>query len=150
MKQTILILVIVELSIAAASIVSAQSNSEVVPKKWQPDLTAAIDWSASDLKDATAQMQMNSLSRNIAEMKDAQLFVIYVRLYQRLDSREREQLFAEQTKWLQARTKAAQKGIESEGGSLAGLESNTAEAEFTDKRIQELRGRLVAIEKKQR
>ena len=81
-------------------------------------------------------------------MKDAQLFVLYVRLYERLDAKGREELFTEQAKWLKARTKAARNAVESEGGSLAGLESNTAEAEFTDKRITELTARLAVIEKK--
>ena len=127
----------------------AQAPAQIVPAKWQPDLSSAVDWSAGDLKDATAQMQMNSLSRNIADMKDAQLFVLYVRLYERLDAKGREELFTEQAKWLKARTKAARNGVESEGGSLAGLELNTAEAEFTDKRITELTARLAVIEKKQ-
>jgi uncharacterized protein YecT (DUF1311 family) len=146
----ILILISILLGISGVTQLRAQGSAPMIPAKWQPDLSAAIDWSASDLKDATAQMQMNSLSRNIADMKDAQLFVLYVRLYERLDAKGREQLFIEQTKWLKARTKAAQNGVESQGGSLARLESNNAEAEFTDKRITELTARLALIEKKQR
>lgn len=123
-------------------------DSKIIPRAWQPDLAQAIDASSADLKDATAQMQMNAISRQIADMKDAQLFVVYVRLYERLNSQAREQLLAEQKEWLKAREKAARDGVESEGGSLAALESNSAEAEFTDKRILELGARLAALEKK--
>jgi uncharacterized protein YecT (DUF1311 family) len=127
----------------------AESTS-IIPVKWQPDLSAAIDRSAADLKDTTAQMQMNTLSRQIADMKDAQLFVLYIRLYERVSAKEREQLMAEQTKWLKARTKAAREAIQSEGGSLAPLESNTGEADFTNKRISELTRRLASLEKEKR
>jgi uncharacterized protein YecT (DUF1311 family) len=123
-------------------------DPKIIPAKWQPELSQAIDWSTANLKEAMAQMQMNSLSRQIADMKDAQLFVLYVRLYERLGAKEREQLLAGQTKWLKARIKAARDAVESEGGSLAAFESNNAESEFTDRRIKELNARLANTKKK--
>ena len=85
---------------------------------------------------------MNRLSREVADMTDAQLFIAYVRLYEKLGPKERAALLAEQTKWLKARVKAAEDGVESEGGSLAPLEANNAEVTFTEKRLAELRARL--------
>ena len=93
-------------------------------------------------------MEMNLRSREIADMTDAQLFIAYVRLYEKLPPKERTALVAEQAKWLKARVKAAAAGIESEGGSLAPLEANNAELTFTEKRLAELRTRLKTASKK--
>ena len=144
---------VLALAICAASLVltvpriSAQtkSNTKIVPAEWLPALAPSIKSALSDLKDANSQMEMNLLSRQIADMTDAQLFIAYVRLYERLPQKERDALFTEQTKWLKARTKAAAAGVESEGGSLAPLEANNAELTFTEKRLAELRARLKAL-----
>ncbi len=88
---------------------------------------------------------MNAASRQVADMTDAQLFVAYVRLYEKLGTKERAVLVAEQTKWLKAREKAARDGVESEGGSLAPLEANNAEVTSTEKRLAALRARLKAL-----
>ena len=93
-------------------------------------------------------MEMNSLSRQIADMTDAQLFIAYVRLYEKLPPKERAALVAEQAKWLKARPKAAADGVESKGGSLAPLEANNAEVTYTEKRLAELRARLKTVSKK--
>jgi uncharacterized protein YecT (DUF1311 family) len=82
-------------------------------------------------------------------MRDAQLFILYVRIYERLTKKEREKLLADQTAWLKSRKKAAAAAVESKGGSLAALEANDAEVTLTEKRIVEFRARLRAAEKKQ-
>jgi uncharacterized protein YecT (DUF1311 family) len=102
----------------------------------------------NQLREANSQAEMNSLSRQVAEMTDAQLFIAYTRLYERLPAKERAALVAEQTKWLKARSKAAREGVESTGGSLAPLEANNAEVTFTEKRLVELRARLKAAQRK--
>jgi uncharacterized protein YecT (DUF1311 family) len=147
MKQTPLLTGSILLCHFLAAYSLQAGNEPMIPAKWQPDLSTAIDSAEADLKDATAQMRMNMLSRQIADMKDAQLFVLYVRLFEKLTPREREKLAAEQTSWLKARTQAAHKAIQSEGGSLAPLESNSAEADFTDGRINELTKRLAEKKK---
>ena len=124
---------------------SAQTKSKIIPPDWVPALAPSIKSALGDLKDANSQMEMNLLSRQVADMTDAQLFIAYVRLYERLPQKEREALVAEQTKWLKARVKAAQDGVESEGGSLAPLEANNAELTFTERRLAELRARLKAL-----
>jgi uncharacterized protein YecT (DUF1311 family) len=88
---------------------------------------------------------MNDLSRNIADMDDAVLFVIYIRLYQHLDPRSRQLLFQDQSRWLKARNKYIQDAIIDQSGSAAALEGNKAEAEFSEKRIGELTKRLAAV-----
>ncbi len=126
----------------------AQSSSKVIPADWVPALAPSITSALDRLKAANSQTEMNLLSREVAEMTDAQLFVVYVRLYEKLPAKERTALLAEQEKWLKARTKAAAAGVESEGGSLAPLEANNAAVTFTEKRLAELRTRLKAAQKK--
>ncbi len=122
----------------------AQTKTTVVPDDWLPALHPSIENALEQLKEASSQAEMNRLSRQIAEMRDAQLYIAYVRLYQRLGSKDRAALVLEQTKWLKAREKAAKEGVESEGGSLAVLEANNAEVTFTEKRLKELRARYKA------
>ncbi|MEP6822834.1 MAG: lysozyme inhibitor LprI family protein [Chthoniobacterales bacterium] len=117
------------------------AQTPVVPADWLPALSPSIENSLEQLKEADAQQAMNRLSRQVADLRDAQLYIAYVRLYQKLGSKERAALLAEQTKWLKARTKAAKDGVKSEGGSLAALEANNVEVTFTEKRLQELRDR---------
>ena len=128
---------------------SAQSKAKptpkIIPADWLPALAPSIQSALDDLKQANAQMEMNRISRQIADMTDAQLFIAYVRLYERLPQKERDALVAEQAKWLKARVKAAQDGVESAGGSLAPFEANNAELTFTEKRLAELRARLKAL-----
>ena len=124
---------------------SAQTKGKIIPPDWLPALAPSIKSALGDLKEANSQLEMNLLSRQIADMADAQLFIAYVRLYERLPQKERDALLAEQTKWLKARTKAAGDAVESEGGSLAPLEANNAELTFTEKRLAELRSRLKAL-----
>lgn len=123
----------------------ASTNRNIIPADWLPALAPSIKSGLDDLREATSQTEMNLLSRQIADMTDAQLFIAYVRLYERLSQKERDALFTEQTKWLKARVKAAQDGIESEGGSLAPLEANNAELTVTEKRLAELRARLKTL-----
>ena len=133
---------------ASAQKKATPAQTQIIPADWLPALAPSIRTALSDLKDANSQMEMNLLSRQVADMTDAQLFIAYVRLYERLPQKERDALFTEQTKWLKARTKAAADGVESEGGSLAPLEANNAELTFTEKRLAELRARLKALPNK--
>ncbi|HSH40144.1 MAG TPA: lysozyme inhibitor LprI family protein [Chthoniobacterales bacterium] len=133
---------------AAAQTKATPAQSKIIPAEWLPALAPSIKSALDDLKDANSQVQMNLLSRQVADMTDAQLFIAYIRLYERLPQKERDALLAEQAKWLKARTKAATDGVESQGGSLAPLEANNAELTFTEKRLAELRARLKALENK--
>lgn len=134
---------------AVAQTKATSTSSKIVPTDWLPALAPSIKSALGDLKEANSQMEMNLISRQVADMTDAQLFIAYVRLYERLPQKERDALFAEQTKWLKARTQAAADGVESEGGSLAPLEANNAELTFTEKRLAELRARLKALGSKE-
>ena len=121
---------------------AAQTPSKILPADWLPALSPSIKSALENLKEANSQNEMNRLSREVADMTDAQLFIAYVRLYERLGTKDRAALLVEQTKWLKARPKAAADGVESEGGSLAPLEANNAEVTYTEKRLADLRARL--------
>lgn len=130
------------LVVSASAQTKAKTNPKIIPADWLPALAPSIQSALDDLKEANAQMEMNRLSRQIADMTDAQLFIAYVRLYERLPQKERDALVAEQAKWLKARVKAAEDGVESGRGSLAPFEANNAELTFTEKRLADLRARF--------
>lgn len=140
--------------IAVAAFVSsaavAQTPTRIIPEGWLPALAPSIESALDQLKEANAQMEMNLLSRRIADMTDAQLFIAYVRLYEKLPAKERAKLVDEQARWLKERPKVAEKGIESGRGSLAPLEANNAELTYTEKRLAELRARLKAMPAKKK
>ena len=135
-------------SVAGPLTAQTKAPAKVIPDGWLPALAPSIETALDSLKEANSQIEMNMLSRRIADMTDAQLFIAYVRLYEKLPPKEQAALVAEQAKWLKARTKAAAAGVESEGGSLAPLEANNAELTFTEKRLAELRARFKAANKK--
>ncbi len=133
---------------ASANVSAQTETTKVLPSDWVPALSPSITAALQNLKGASSRAEMNTISRQVADMTDAQLFVAYVRLYNSLSPKERATLVTEQTKWLKARTKAAQAAVESESGSLAALEANNAEVTFTEKRLAELRARLKTAGKK--
>ncbi len=124
---------------------NAEKPPAVAPEEWLPALFPSIQSALGHLKEAETQAEMNALSRQVAEMTDAQLYIAYVRLYQALGSKDRAALLAEQTEWLEKRQKAARAGVKAKGGSLAPLEANNAEVTLTEERLRELRARLKAI-----
>ncbi len=132
---------------ARANVSAQTETAKVLPADWVPALSPSISAALQSLKGADSRAEMNSISRQVADMTDAQLFIAYVRLYNSLSPKERATLVTEQTKWLKARTQAA---VESESGSLAALEANNAEVTFTEKRLAELRARLKIAGKKAR
>ena len=137
------------LTLVAVDALHAQSKpAPIIPEGWLPALAPSIEAALEQLKETNAQQHMNLLSRQIADMTDAQLFIAYVRLYEKLPPKERAALVTEQEKWLKARPKAAAAGVESNGGSLAPLEANNAEVTYTEKRLAELRARLKTASKK--
>ncbi len=140
----IAILAIPGLVLASAGL-AAEPAVRIIPADWVPPLSPSITAVLQQLKDAESQPEMNLLSRQVADMTDAQLFIAYVRLYERLGVKEQQNLRVEQTRWLKQRAKAARAAVESEGGSLAALEANNAEVTFSEKRLVELRARLKAL-----
>ncbi|MGZ5553595.1 MAG: lysozyme inhibitor LprI family protein [Chthoniobacterales bacterium] len=148
MKSLLALAFLVCATFAMAAPKKEATSNKIVPEDWLPALAPSIKSALEQLKDANSQAEMNSLSRQVADMTDAQLFVAYVRLYEKLSPKEREKLVAEQAEWLKKRPKVAEGGVQSKGGSLAPLEANNAEVTYTERRLAELRGRLKTAGKK--
>ena len=129
---------------------SQTKPATIIPEGWLPALAPSIKTALDDLREANSQMEMNLLSRQVVEMTDAQLFIAYVRLYEKLSPKERAKLLEEQAAWLKKRPTVAEAGVESEGGSLAPLEANNAEVTYTERRLAELRARYKAASAKRK
>jgi len=116
----------------------------VIPSDWKPSLEQVQD----DLKEALdrnpnkSQQVLNRAAQNMADLADARLFIVYVRLMETLDSAARVKLFNEQKDWLVHRADAAQAGVTSKGGSLGPLEYNGVYRKITEERLVELEKRL--------
>jgi uncharacterized protein YecT (DUF1311 family) len=88
------------------------------------------------------QKFLSDTSQNLADIRDAQLFIVYVRLMQLLDAKQRTDLFKEQQRWLEKREQVAKSAVISKGGSLALLESNSVFRKMTEERLSEVVNRL--------
>lgn len=117
---------------------------ELIPENWTPSLEQTRDYLDESFKvnAEVPQQTLNQMSKNLADISDAQLFIVYIRLVQTLDARGQAELFDEQQRWLAERATAAQAAVISKGGSLAPLEYSGAFKKITDERLGELQKRL--------
>jgi uncharacterized protein YecT (DUF1311 family) len=116
----------------------------LVPMEWMPSLEQA-QASVEETYEAGKSKSQAALIRetqNLADIADAQLFITYVLLMQRLDENDQSRLFNEQKTWLMQRAETAGAAIISKGGSLEALEYASAFRSITQKRLAELRSRL--------
>ncbi|MDO9162011.1 MAG: lysozyme inhibitor LprI family protein [Methylococcaceae bacterium] len=114
-----------------------------IPENWKPSLEQVreqIDGLANQAAPAS-QQQLGQSSQNMADVADAQLFISYIQLMQRLDQQQRADLFKEQQAWLDARNQQASAAVISKGGTLAPLEYNNAFIEITEARLKNLQQR---------
>ncbi len=145
----------------------------IASREWQPSLRQTRDLLEAELKEAKGRKERSSLTRRLADIADAELFIVYLRLYGGLNPAEREALEQEQRQWLNARKKLAEdtavyvklfgpfdpgerealahaKDRATSGdGSMAPAGANYVECSFTDKRTKELEQRLKKVEGKQ-
>lgn len=122
------------------------TNRAIIPENWQPYISQAFKYLEAELDNAMAQQHMNRISADMGFILDAELFVLYVRLFERTAPDSQEALKKEQSKWLLKRSEHAEKSVESHGGSLAPLEYNLAYIDKTKERIAELQSRLELYE----
>ena len=116
----------------------------VVPESWTPSLDQLKETlkASSKTESQASQQAMNLTSQNLADVCDAQLFILYVKLMQTLDERGRIKLFGEQKRWLDKRAESASASVTSKGGSLAPLEYSAEFSKITEERLVELQKRL--------
>ena len=125
------------------------AEEPIVPQRWNPSLIDEIDYLKSELESEQAQQGINRLTGHISSLLDAELFMTYVQLADRLDPKAKSALNQEQADWLKQREKVTRiAGQRSEGGSARPMEENDAFAEFTEKRIQLLNNRLKKLKAK--
>jgi uncharacterized protein YecT (DUF1311 family) len=112
------------------------------PKDWKPDLSGVYDLLVKEIENAP-QQRMNAVTGRIAELRDAELAIVYLRLYSSLGEKGRKQLKAQQSKWIKARGQAVEElgPHGSSRGSIAPMEDNQLFTDLTEKRIKELRRR---------
>ena len=69
----------------------------MVPESWTPSLDQLKETLKASFKTESqiSQQAMNLTSQNLADVYDAQLFILYVKLMQTLDERGRIKLFEE-------------------------------------------------------
>jgi uncharacterized protein YecT (DUF1311 family) len=124
-------------------------RNSIVPPSWRPSLDDSIDW--LDAQQATQnsppQSVLNRFARAQAELRDAQLFVIYIQLMQVLDPLGRARLLREQEEWLNRRSRQAAAAVVSRGGTMAPAEYNAEYTRLTADRERELRRRLQGLGK---
>lgn len=116
----------------------------LVPTEWRPSLEQVqTDVEEAYTTDANkSQRALNRAAQNMADLRDAQLFITYISLMQRLDAKGKNDLFNEQKLWLVQRAESARAAVVSKGGSLESLEYASAFRSITEKRLAELESRL--------
>ncbi len=122
------------------------ANEKMIPTDWHPSLSDVETDYKNQLQpneqSRAGQQRLNDLSGRLSDIYDAEVFIVYVQLFARLQPQEQRQLLAEQKKWLHERPAWAEKQVQSKSCSLAILEYNAAFNEITAKRIATLQHRL--------
>ena len=123
---------------------ASKARCDFAPGDWQPSLDQVADTlnEQENNQSPLSQQAMNLNSQNLADIKDAQLFITYVQLAQTLDIKGRIKLCSEQRHWLDKRAKSAEASVESKDGSLGPLEYSSAFRKLTEERLAELQKRL--------
>jgi uncharacterized protein YecT (DUF1311 family) len=123
-----------------------QTNQPLVliPNNWSPSLTQAGAFVAgmSNKPAEVNQRILSNTSQTLADISDAQLFIVYVRLIQTLSENDRNRLFDEQQQWLETREHRARNAVVSKGGTLAPIEYNDVFRTMTETRLSELMKQL--------
>jgi uncharacterized protein YecT (DUF1311 family) len=143
-KKCIPGLIVAALAFTSAGCAPARDNFALIPEAWNPSLEQAREFveEMPGTQSPVNQKFLSDISQHLADIRDAQLFIAYVRLMQSLDAKQRTDLFREQRRWLEKRAQAAKSAVLSKGGSLAPLERNNVFRKMTEERLSELRNRL--------
>jgi len=119
----------------------SQAQTQVTPKEWinsesladvQNPLQAQLDTGKS----------MLSTAWSMARVKDAELFITYVILWEKLPANERETLFKDQEKWLKQRKKAVAESDDGKSGEVGRLQAASEYQSMTEARLVEIKKRL--------
>jgi|GEM_PF-1132831 len=117
--------------------------SEIIPEAWQPYLEQPFRQLEEVLEEAIQQQQMNYTSANMGFIKDAELYILYLKVYYSLPTAKAEEFKSEQQQWLKDREAYCESEVKSHGGSLAPLEYGMAFISKTQERIVQLLKKIV-------
>jgi uncharacterized protein YecT (DUF1311 family) len=127
---------------AAILMMSASfSQAQVVPKDWiNPESLADVQTPLQAQLDTGKSMLSSAWS--MARVRDAELFVTYVALWEKLPANERGLLFKEQENWLKKRKKAVAAADDGKSGEIGRLQTASEHQSMTEARLAELKIRL--------
>ncbi len=119
----------------------AQQRCGIVPNAWTPSLAEVQAYleESSRAETTVTQQFLTQNSQNMADLRDAELFIVYVHLMQALAPPARTNLFKEQERWLRERSERARATVVSKGGTLEPFEYSNAYRSTTERRLSELR-----------
>lgn len=122
--------------------VTVKPLSEIVPEAWSPYLKQPFSLLEEFLEEAQAQQQMNRISADMGFLLDAELYILYLKIYYSLSPERAEAFRHEQEQWLRERKQYCEESVESHGGTLAPLEYGMAFVSRTQERIKEFEARV--------
>lgn len=142
MNKSKYLLVLLVYVICFFGIINLRAESKIIPKNWWNDPSLLEQAEHPIQTQLDTGIGMNATAWDMANVKDARLFIIYVSLFQSLDKAGQKELFKEQSDWLQVRKEALAKLDDPSGGSAVTLDKACKHINMTDLRIQELQQRL--------
>ncbi|MEI6032827.1 MAG: lysozyme inhibitor LprI family protein [Verrucomicrobiae bacterium] len=134
------LLLCLQVGILMMSASFSQGQTPVAPKEWiNPESLADVQNPLQAQLDTGKSMLSTVWS--MARVKDAELFITYVILWEKLPANERETLFKEQEQWLRQRKKVVAESDDGESGEVGRLQAASEYQSMTE-------ARLVAIKKR--
>lgn len=119
----------------------SQAQTQIVPKDWiNPESLADVQNPLQAQLDTGKDMVSTAWS--MARVRDAELFITYITVWEKLPANEREILFKEQEKWLKQRKKAVEEANDGKSGQIGRLQAVSEHQSMTEARIKEIKNRL--------
>ena len=127
--------------LAALAADSTRAEAPIVPKGWlTPESLAGAQAPLQAQLDTGVAMVPTAWS--MAQVKDAELFVLYIAVCETLPAEGRETLRKEQEKWLKARAKTVAAADDGKSGQIGRLAAAAEHQTVTEARIAALKKRL--------
>jgi len=119
--------------------------SEIIPEAWEPYLEQPYQQLEEFLEQTLQQQTMNYTSANMGFVRDAELYILYLKIFHSLSSDRAETFKHDQEIWLKERKIFCESSVQSHGGTLAPFEYGMAFIQRTNERIDEFRKRKINI-----
>jgi uncharacterized protein YecT (DUF1311 family) len=116
--------------------------SEIVPDAWEPYLEQPYQQLEELLEQTVQQQTMNYTSANLGFVRDAELYILYLKIFHSLSPDRAETFKHDQERWLKERKIFCESSAKSHGGTLAPLEYGMAFIQRTNERIHDFKHRV--------